>query len=133
MKRALEITTNAETYLSAELDAISTVQFNEIEQLKYKHNLELDDLKGKYSSLIDSCAAVEVENSSLKTELKKLEHTVRQCGNSKQSVKNDEPNTREYLEKIDQLDLENNQLLEKLHQVQDKLTNALKQNIQNEV
>lgn len=59
LRRSLQTATNAETYLAAELDSISSVHIGEIEQMRLKHGTELDAVRKKHAEAMEIVSGLE--------------------------------------------------------------------------
>lgn len=59
LKRSLQTATNAETYLSAELDAISSVHNGDLELLRQRHGAELESIRRKHAETQETMVGLE--------------------------------------------------------------------------
>lgn len=59
IRRNLQTATNAETYLAAELETITSVHNGELNKLRIKHGTEMDSLRKKHTESLESIVGLE--------------------------------------------------------------------------
>lgn len=59
LKRSLQTATNAETYLAAELETITSVHNAEIAQLRHGHETEMEAARKKHADALDTVVGLE--------------------------------------------------------------------------
>lgn len=133
LKRSLQTATNAESYLAAELEAISAVHADEIKELLSKHSIDNSEWRASHSLLMEQNQQLEAEVGELTRQIDGLKCDL----NAKTTVDvNKSLNTTGFLElerKQGALECENIELVNEIDELQGQFKAAQIQNIHHEV
>lgn len=132
LKKNLQTATNAEQFLSCELETISLVHEKNVSDANAKHQLELNEYKTKYANVQETNLSLETEINSAKTDVEELKHELHDK-QEKEVTSQSEPISSLVLERLNKIEEENLELTNTLEDMREQLNAALKQIIQDEV
>lgn len=137
LKRALNTATNAESYLSAELDTIDSAHRNEIAELQQKHRDELDDARDKCARHQDNVAELEADVDRMRQQIDGLQKELHEMQLAFADSAGQQPNVGGTVTELEQLliaaERENAEFTVVVEGLREQLTKEKKLIIQHEV
>ncbi|XP_037810802.1 protein Spindly [Lucilia sericata] len=122
LKRSLDTATAAQAYLTQELEQYTNSDSNEIEHDLHKTQAELLDMKKKYGKLEGSFTTLQQDYNALLEENAKIAHDLEESLKRKEHVPKeiDTQITDDYLMRIQALENENMDLLQKIEDFEER-------------
>lgn len=128
----LKTATNDKDHLTSELDIINAEHVKEMEEVRDKHSIEVQQYKDRLVKCEKELEAIESERDSLETLVNDLKKEVAEDKEANANVPAYN-NQSMCSEKIAALEMENDELAEVVAGLKAELTEALKSNLQLEV
>lgn len=133
LRRELQTALNDKNHLSSELEIINSDHSKEIEIIQEKHRDELNDYKNSLSVCKDDLETVESERDNLERMLEDVKRLYEEKKQNCTDIPVDNNQSSVYIEKVTELETENDALAEVVESLKQELTEALKSNLQFEV